>query len=66
MPTPKITGMGSETPSAIPNQHMMWDATPGPVTPSHETPAHETPGRIANSARRRWDETPRTERGIKC
>jgi splicing factor 3B subunit 1 len=58
MPTPQNF---AETPA----QRMIWEATPGPVSPSHETPGHEheTPGRaVSQSARRRWDETPRTER----
>ena len=43
---------------ATPAQRQIWDATPAPVTES------ETPGRAMGlSARRRWDETPRTERG---
>ena len=59
MPTP---AKFSETPTT----RMIWEATPGPITPAHETPGHdhETPGRGSLSARKRWDETPRTERGI--
>jgi splicing factor 3B subunit 1 len=57
MPTP---AKFAETP----HQRMIWEATPGPITPGHETPGHdhETPGRGNLSARKRWDETPRTER----
>ena len=45
---------------------MIWEATPGPITPGHETPGHdhETPGRGNMSSKKRWDETPRTERGF--
>lgn len=44
----------------------MWDATPGHATPGHATPGRETPGhdKGASSRRNRWDETPKTERGI--
>lgn len=46
---------------ATPAQRQIWDATPAPMTPGHES---ETPGRaMGMSGRRRWDETPRTERG---
>ena len=54
------------TPSA---STRMWDATPGhatpgAATPGRDTPGHATPGGGATpSARRRWDETPKTERG---
>lgn len=44
----------------------MWDstpahATPGAVTPGRETPSHE---KTVTSRRNRWDETPKTERGL--
>lgn len=44
----------------------MWDATPahatpGAVTPGRETPSHE---KTVTSRRNRWDETPKTERGV--
>ena len=58
---------GSETPGATPGQSTrMWDATPGHATPGAVTPGRETPGHQGTpSARRnRWDETPRTERGM--
>lgn len=44
----------------------MWDATPGHATPGHATPGRETPShdKGASSRRNRWDETPKTERGI--
>lgn len=46
----------------------MWDATPGHATPGHATPGRETPShdKGASSRRNRWDETPKTERGILC
>lgn len=60
---------GGETPSATPGASTrMWDATPGhatpgAATPGRDTPGHATPGQATPSARRRWDETPKTERG---
>ena len=43
----------------------MWEATPGHATPGATTPGRETPhDKIASSRRNRWDETPKTERGI--
>jgi hypothetical protein len=44
----------------------MWDATPGHATPGHATPGRETPShdKGSSSRRNRWDETPKTERGI--
>jgi splicing factor 3B subunit 1 len=59
---------GAQTPGATPGQSTrMWDATPGHATPGHATPGHTTPGHDKASARRnRWDETPKTERGISC
>jgi hypothetical protein len=46
----------------------MWDATPGHATPGHATPGRDTPShdKGASSRRNRWDETPKTERGILC
>lgn len=44
---------------ATPSTRMIWDATPAPQTPGAETPAVRL---SAGSQRRRWDETPRTER----
>lgn len=56
---------GAETPGATPSTRQ-WDATPGHATPGATTPGRETPGQAATpSARKnRWDETPKTERGI--
>lgn len=69
--TPGPTKMGAETPGATPGQSTrMWDATPGHTTPAAgaATPGRDTPGHIGatqTSVRRnRWDETPKTERGI--
>lgn len=44
----------------------MWDPTPGHATPGAVTPGRETPGhdKGMSSRRNRWDETPKTERGI--
>lgn len=51
---------GSETPGATPRTQRMWDATPAhSATASLETPAHEK-----STRRNRWDETPKTERGM--
>lgn len=62
---------GSETPGATPSTRM-WEPTPshtpaGAATPGRDTPGHATPGHGgANSSVRknRWDETPKTERGL--
>lgn len=62
---------GSETPGATPGSKI-WDPTPshtpaGAATPGRDTPGHATPGHggATSSARKnRWDETPKTERGI--
>lgn len=58
---------GAETPGATPSSRA-WDATPGHATPGAVTPGRgeETPGHKATpSARKnRWDETPKTERGL--
>jgi len=63
--------MGAETPGATPGQSTrMWDATPGHTTPAAgaATPGRDTPGHVGASQtsvrRNRWDETPKTERGI--
>lgn len=51
----------SETP-----MHQIWEATPMRAEPGAVTPpdlSAETPKRLGGSARRRWDETPKTERG---
>lgn len=53
---------GSETPGATPSARL-WDATPGHATPGHATPGRETPA-TGTSRRNRWDETPKTERGL--
>lgn len=44
----------------------MWDATPGHATPGAATPGRETPSheKTVSSRRNRWDETPKTERGM--
>lgn len=44
----------------------MWEATPGHATPGAVTPGRETPSHDKNmsSRRNRWDETPKTERGM--
>lgn len=60
-------GKGGETPGATPGASTrVWDATPGHATPGHATPGRETPShdKGASSRRNRWDETPKTERGI--
>jgi splicing factor 3B subunit 1 len=57
---------GAETPGAQPTpgpSTRMWDITPGHATPGAATPGHDT--QATPSARRnRWDETPKTERGM--
>lgn len=57
---------GGETPGATPGvSTRMWEATPGHATPGATTPGRETPAeKISSSRRNRWDETPKTERGI--
>ena len=53
--------------AATPGQSTrMWAETPGHATPGAATPGRETPGQGATpSARKnRWDETPKTERGM--
>lgn len=60
---------GAETPGATPGgSTRQWDMTPGHATPGATTPGRETPGQQGTpSARKnRWDETPKTERGIYC
>ena len=61
-------GKGGDTPGATPSTRQMWEATPGHATPGAATPGRETPGagdKGTPSARKnRWDETPRTERGM--
>lgn len=50
----------------------MWEPTPshtpaGAATPGRDTPGHATPGHggATSSVRKnRWDETPKTERGL--
>lgn len=62
---------GSETPGATPSSRM-WEPTPshtpaGAATPGRDTPGHATPGHggATGSVRKnRWDETPKTERGV--
>lgn len=66
--TPKtLTTKDAETP-----MNRLWDPTPGHAEPGATTPPDITPGnlsetpRVKSSAaggRRRWDETPKTERG---
>lgn len=59
-----------ETPGATPGQSTrIWDATPAhqaAATPTHlgSAAGAETPGHGDRSRRNRWDETPKTERGI--
>ena len=60
---------GSETPGAMATPGVstrMWDPTPGHATPGAVTPGRETPGhdKAMSSRRNRWDETPKTERGM--
>lgn len=60
---------GSETPGAMATPGVstrMWDPTPGHATPGAVTPGRETPGhdKAMSSRRNRWDETPKTERGV--
>ena len=58
---------GSETPGATPGQSTrMWDSTPGHATPGAATPGRETPGQggTPSARKNRWDETPKTERGL--
>jgi hypothetical protein len=43
-----------------PGTRMIWDATPAPITPGNETPGRV----ITQSARKRWDETPRADTGL--
>ena len=60
-------GKGAETPGATPGiSTRMWDATPAHATPGAATPGRETPSheKTVTSRRNRWDETPKTERGI--
>lgn len=60
-------GKGGETPGATPGvSTRMWDATPGHATPGAVTPGRETPSheKVVSSRRNRWDETPKTERGL--
>lgn len=52
---------GSETPGATPSTRI-WDATPAHATPGRETPL--LTGDKSSVRRNRWDETPRTERGM--
>lgn len=60
--TPGAAGRGGETPGATPSARV-WDATPGHLTPGQATPGRETPAQHA-SRRNRWDETPKTDRGL--
>jgi len=58
--TPK-RAKGSETPGATPGASTrLWESTPGHMTPGGTTPGHGTPG----SKKNRWDETPKTDRGM--
>ena len=56
---------GSDTPGATPaGSQRMWDATPGHATPGHETPGRDVGHATPSSRKNRWDETPKTERGV--
>jgi len=58
---------GGETPGATPGASTrQWDHTPGHASSGAVTPGRETPGQqVTPSARRnRWDETPKTDRGL--